>query len=597
MAQFDILIRGGTIIDGLRSGRFVGDIGIRDGKIAAIGGNLEGAAGRVLDARGLIVAPGFIDLHTHYDSQLFWDPWCTISGWHGVTSVAIGNCGFGFAPCKPQDRERAMLAMTRNEAVPLKTMQAGLPWDWETFPEWLESLARIPKGVNVLTYVPLNPLFMYVMGAEEAKLRRPTAEELAEMCRLLEVGMEAGACGFSVQKLGVNSHQRDYDGTPMITDTMSEEDLMAFARVLRKLGRGVIQGIGVPGKMWEDLAEISGRPVIYNTVSPMADQHGVSNGRAEDVIAWIHECNARGNRILGQATTIENELQFTMEDWNLFDFSPVWRKATLGTPAERLAKLSAPETRAEIKAEYDGGYTMPMAGPNGIRDIRVLWVENWGLKDRDYEGHTIGEIADRDGTHPIDVFLDVTVIDELKAGFGLETTPTDVRMTPAYTETLRLLANDPYCIPGISDGGAHTKFLTSGCYPTDYLIEFVRKRQLLDLEYAHWHLSTLPAMSAGFEDRGYLQIGMPADIVVYDFEKLGLEPAERAYDYPANEWRLVQKARGYRWILVNGDITFEDDVCTGTAPGSLLRHGRANTGDSGLGSTSPAAPATPNVFA
>ena len=363
-------------------------------------------------------------------------------------------------------------------------MQAGLPWDWETFPQWLESLARIPKGVNVLTYVPLNPLFMYVMGAEEAKKRRPTPDELAEMCRLLEVGMEAGACGFSLQKLGVNSHQRDYDGTPRITDTIAEDDLMAFAKVLRKLGRGVIQGIGAPGKTWEDLAASSGRPVIYNTVSPMADQHGVSNGRAEDVIAWIHECNARGNRVLGQATTIENELQFTMEDWNLFDFSPVWREATLGTPPERLAKLRAPETRAAIKAEYDGGYTMPMAGPNGIRDIRVLWVEHPELRERDYEGRTIGEVADRDGTHPIDIFLDVTILDRLKAGFGLETTPTAMRDTDAYTETLRLVANDPYCIPGISDGGAHTKFLASGCYPTDYLIEFVRKRRLLDLEYA-----------------------------------------------------------------------------------------------------------------
>ena len=146
--------------------------------------------------------------------------------------------------------------------------------------------------MNVLTYVPLNPLFMYIMGAEEAKQRRPTPAELAEMCRLLEVGMEAGACGFSVQKLGVNSHQRDYDGTPMITDTIAEDDLMAFAKVLKKLGRGVIQGIGAPGKTWENLAEFSGRPVIYNTVSPMADQHGVSNGRAEDVIAWLHECNA-----------------------------------------------------------------------------------------------------------------------------------------------------------------------------------------------------------------------------------------------------------------------------------------------------------------
>ncbi len=574
MTTFDTIIRGGTIIDGLRSGRFVGDIGIRDGKIAAIGG-IAGDAERILDARGLIVAPGFVDLHTHYDSQLFWDPWCSISSWHGVTSVAIGNCGFGFAPCKPQDRERAMLSMTRNEAVPLKTMQAGLPWDWETFPEWLDSLERTAKGVNVLAYVPLIPLFMYVMGAEEAKRRRPTAAELQEMCRLLEMAMEAGACGFSLQKLGENSHQRDYDGTPMITDTMAEEDLYEFAKVLKKLGRGVIQGIGAPGKVWETLAEVSGRPVIYNTISPMADQHGVSNGRAEDMIAWIHACNARGNRIFGQATTIENDLQFTMEDWNLFDFSPVWRDATLGDPAERLARLSDPVRRAAMKAEYDGGYTMPMAGPDGMRDIEVLWVESLDLKERDYEGRTIGEIADRDGVHPIDLFLDITITDGLKSGFGIHTTPMRARTTDAYNETLRLVGNDPYCIPGISDGGAHTKFLTSGTYPTDYLIQFVRERKLVDLESAHWHLSTLSALSAGFTDRGFLQVGMPADIVVYDLENLKLEPHYRSYDYPANEWRLAQKAKGYRWTLVNGQVTFEDSECTGATPGHLLRHGRA----------------------
>jgi N-acyl-D-aspartate/D-glutamate deacylase len=575
VAKFDTIIRGGTIIDGLRSGRFVGDIGIRDGRIAAMGGIAAGAE-QVLEARGLIVAPGFVDLHTHYDSQIYWDPWCSISSWHGVTSVAVGNCGFGFAPCKPQDRERAMLSMTRNEAVPLKTMKAGMPWNWETFPQWLDSLERTPKGVNVLTYAPLIPLFMYVMGPDEAKRRRPTPAELSEMCRLLRLAMEAGACGFSLQKLGENSHQRDYDATPMITDTIADEDLMAFAEVLKALGRGVIQGIGHPGETWERLAQVSGRPVIYNTVSPVADQHGVSNGRAEDIIRWIHDCNARGARIIGQATTIENDLQFTMEDWNLFDFSPVWREAAIGDHAERLARLGDPERRAAIRADYDGGYRMPMCGPGGMRDIRVLWVEDLALKQRDYEGRTIGEIADRDGKHPIDTFLDITLADDLRTGFGIKTTPESARTTAAYNETLRLVANDPYCIPGISDGGAHTKFLSTGCYPTDYLIRFVRERRLLDLEAAHWHLSALAASCAGFADRGYLQVGMPADIVVYDFEALALEPQYRAYDYPGDEWRLAQKAKGYRWILVNGEVTFEDSVCTGATPGHLLRHGTAS---------------------
>jgi N-acyl-D-aspartate/D-glutamate deacylase len=185
MPQFDLLIKNGTILDGLRTPRFVNDVAIKDGKIARIGKTAESEAKRVIDATDKIVCPGFIDLHTHFDGQVFWDPWCTISGWHGVTSVAIGNCGFGFSPVKPEDRERAMLTMERNEAVKATTMAAGMPWDWETFPEYLDSLERTPKGVNMLSYVPLNPLMAYVMGVDAAKSRPANAEERARMCELL----------------------------------------------------------------------------------------------------------------------------------------------------------------------------------------------------------------------------------------------------------------------------------------------------------------------------------------------------------------------------------------------------------------------------
>ena len=178
MADYDILITGGTIVDGTRTPRYVSDIGIKNGKIAQIGGLKGKTADRVLDAAGRIVAPGFVDLHTHYDAQIFWDPYCTLSGWHGVTSVALGNCGFGFAPSRVEDRDRAMLSMTRNEAIPYDAMKAGMPWDWVTFPDFIESLTRTPKGVNCLTYVPLTPLYAWVMGWEEAKKRRPTEDEL-----------------------------------------------------------------------------------------------------------------------------------------------------------------------------------------------------------------------------------------------------------------------------------------------------------------------------------------------------------------------------------------------------------------------------------
>ena len=200
MPKFDTVIKNGLIIDGTRMPRFRGDIGIRNGAIAKIGRIEDRDGASVIDASGLIVAPGFIDLHTHYDAQIFWDPYCTISSWHGITSAVIGNCGFGFAPVHPDDRDRAMLTMTRVEAIPYASMEAGMPWDWITFPDFLDSLDRRPKGINVLPYVPMAPMLTWVMGREQAKTRKPTAAEEAELCRLLGEAMDAGACGWSAQR-------------------------------------------------------------------------------------------------------------------------------------------------------------------------------------------------------------------------------------------------------------------------------------------------------------------------------------------------------------------------------------------------------------
>ncbi len=226
MSKFDVVIKGGTVIDGLRTPRYKADVGIAGGRVVAIG-RVDASEGReVVDASRKVVAPGFVDLHTHYDSQVFWDPWCTMSSWHGVTSVVIGNCGFGFAPCRPEDRERAMLTVSRNEAVPLKTMRVGMPWDWVTYPEFLESVDRTPKGVNVMSFVPLAPLYAYVAGVDNAKAYRVTDEQLDDMCRLLIEGMEAGGCGFSAQVSGeVGNVQLDFDGTPMVTDCMTEREV------------------------------------------------------------------------------------------------------------------------------------------------------------------------------------------------------------------------------------------------------------------------------------------------------------------------------------------------------------------------------------
>src|SRR6266567_4225883 len=218
MTDLDVVIKGGMIVDGTGAPRYRNDVGIRHGRIVDIGKIDASRANQVLDADGHIVAPGFIDVHTHYDAQLYWDPYCTLSGWHGVTSVVIGNCGFGFAPCAPEQRERAMKSMTRVEAIPLAAMEAALPWDWVTYPQFLDSLDRIPKSVNVLPYVPLGPMLLWVQGWENAKSgTQPTPEQMLELKRLVREALDAGGWGWSAQRLppeGGNASQRDFDGTP-----------------------------------------------------------------------------------------------------------------------------------------------------------------------------------------------------------------------------------------------------------------------------------------------------------------------------------------------------------------------------------------------
>lgn len=572
MATYDIVIKGGTVIDGLRTPRYKADVGIKDGRVARIG-RIEASDGaEVVDASGRVVAPGFVDLHTHYDSQLFWDPWCTMSGWHGVTSVVIGNCGFGFAPCKPEDRERAMLSLARNEAVPLKTMQAGMPWDWVTFGEFLESVDRTPKGVNVMSFVPLGPLYGYVVGIDEAKERRCTDEELERMCQLLVEAMEIGGCGFSSQNVGdVGNVQLDFDGTPMVTDMMTERELAAFCRAMGSLGRGVAQMTG-PLETAAFMARESGRPIIWNAL--LADgalnQHGGQQMSHRDAIKQLTYLNEEeGLRVFAQALTTNFASEFTLEDYNLADAIDCWREACLGTFEEKMVKFADPVRREAMKDihEQRGGL---FGSGYDLTEIKVHWISSDvpnapDLKEK-YEGFTIGEIAARDAKHEIDAFLDVAVAGQLQVGFA-----TPMIMTPP--ESMKEIANAPVALPGVSDGGAHTKFVTTARYPTELLGYWIREHEIMSLEDAHWRLSYYPAVAAGLKGRGFLAEGAPADVVVYDPETVDSLPQERVWDYPAGEWRLIQKPVGYDRIIVNGVTTFIDGTCTNETPGRLLRHG------------------------
>jgi N-acyl-D-aspartate/D-glutamate deacylase len=579
MTQFDSVIRGGTVVDGTRLPRLRADVGIRNGRVAKIGRIAAGEAARELDAGGLIVAPGFVDLHTHYDAQIHWDPYCTISGWHGVTSVVLGNCGFGFAPVKPADRERSLLMMTRTEQIPYESMKAGMAWNWVSFPEWLDNLQRIPKGVNVVSYVPVSPLMVYVMGLEAAKSRPATPAEQREMQRLLDEAMDAGACGFSIQRLGKNSLQADYDGTPMPTDCMADEDILVLADVLRRRDEGFIQITQAAGgdpvrsgdaiksrdrAFLEKLAERAQRPVLHNAIAAIDDRPSFHKSE----LAWVHDCNERGLRIYGQGANVRTWFSFTMELWNLYDYSPAWNHATQGTSEEKRRKLSDPELRVKLREEE------PMLASIGEQtrpgNLTITKVPGHPELEK-YVGKLVKDIAAAEGKHVVDAMLDIALAGDLKVEFrGGDATSSNPDMV---AEVMR----DPYVIAGVSDGGAHTKFFTGGSFTTDFLTWLVRDTKQLTLEEAHYHLSYLPAQAAGFLDRGFLREGAPADIVVYDLARLKRTPEwdyEIAHDFPANEWRRIQRAEGYRFILVNGEVTFEEGKCTGATPGQLLRNGR-----------------------
>lgn len=576
MADYDLLIKNGTIVDGLRMPAFRGDIAVRGGKIVAIG-NVQGSATRVLDATGQIVAPGFIDVHTHYDAALSggakWDPYASLSGWHGVTTVAIGNCGFGFAPVRPEDRERAMRRMERTESIPLSCMQAGMKWDWVTFPEYLDSLDRSGLGINAASLVPYSPLRAWVMGNDAARDPKYTAkpEQVAQMKHLLKEGLEAGGFGFSASFSMAN---RDYDGGYLPTHVAPREEFLEMAKVLRDFNRGSIewtmghalQGLGMDFLL--ELATTSGRPVNWNAVI----YDPTSPGTWKQQLQWMEKAYQQAP-VLGVNICTPIEFEFTLETIGLFDQLPAWNEATIGTLAERKVKLGDPARRPAMKADMEKAPTvMPGTAPDSEQGaIRMFrWdktvVDSVQLpKNIPLKGRTIEEIAREQNKHPIDTLLDLSVEEDLKAEFAMQD------FINNNDEALTTILKHPLTLVGSSDGGAHTKFLTLGRYPTHFLAHWVRDRKIMSLEEAHWRMSTMVGWAIGIRDRGWLREGMPADIIVYDLEKLAVRPMETLHDLPDGDWRRVQKADGYNFIIINGQITFENGICSGALPGKVLR--------------------------
>ncbi len=573
MSHYDILVRGGTVIDGTMIPRFRADIGIKDGKVAKIGTNGKATAERVIDAGDNIVAPGYIDIHTHYDAQILWDPYCSISGWHGVTSVVLGNCGFGFAPVPPHLRERAMLMMTRNEAIGFETMKEGMQWDkygWETMPDWFEHLKRIPLGVNATALVPLNPLYAYVMGGiDAAKERRPTADEKKEMVRLMYEALDHGACGFSYQRCGVPSVQPDWDGSPMITDMLPDAEIIEFGKALGEYGRGFIEMFDAAPSdhdtvedFMTSLARASNRPIVRNIL--LANDEYPKNHRA--FLDWLNESHEEGLQVFGMGFTVRSPTVLTFEDWSLWDGFPGWNKVMNGPTEQRAALMRDESMRVQLRREMDTGRVGGL-GTSG-KPAEMIINDTAGYAELDqYLNRKVADIAQAEGKHIVDVILDAVLASDFKVEFRGNAYDTSVE------STMEVL-NNPYVVPGISDGGAHTHFSVQGAYPTDLLEWLVREEGVLSAEKAHYGLSRLPAHMCDLGDRGIIREGAPADLVVYNPETIRRTPSwdmlDKLRDLPANEWRLVQRAEGLNYTVVNGQVTFEGLECTGATPGELM---------------------------
>ncbi|MCH8089593.1 MAG: amidohydrolase family protein [Chloroflexi bacterium] len=556
MREYDLVVRGGTIVDGTGVPRYQADLAIKDGRVSMISGRIPPGAAKEIDASGCIVAPGAIDLHTHYDAQLNWDPYATLSGWFGVTSLTIGQCGFGFAPTRPEDRELNMRMMNRIEAIPLESMRLGMRWDWETFPEYLDSLDRQELGVNVGALFPFSPLRGYVLGMIPSRERTSvTEEELNEMKQLFHEAMEAGAFGFSSD---MNTGDRPEDGSWLPSHVASNEEYLGLAEVLSQFGVGhigwtIANSGGLPPEkspsrqreLMAQMMRISGRPLHV-----LLEQESARD-------AWVAEMRAEGLPLLTQELVMEVNAEFKLAEYNLFDTMPNWVQPLVGSIEERVIKLRDPDVRAAMKKDVEE-YALLRTDWSRITVLETVHERNYK-----YDGKTIEEIARMENKHPLDAFLDLALDEALETQFA----------HPVDPEPLEQNITNPYGHISVSDGGAHTRYLTTSTWPVEFLAHWVRDREVMSLEQAHYKMSTLPAWFTDFKDRGSLRVGAWADIMIYNQGELGFLYDKMVYanDFPGGERRVIQKPTGLRYTLVNGAVTFEGNECTGALPGKLLR--------------------------
>ena len=565
--MLDEVIKGGTVVDGTGAPGRVADVGIRDGRIVAVG-DIDEDATVVTDAAGMIVMPGIIDPHTHYDAQLMWDPGASPSANHGVTTVIGGNCGFTLAPLRPDPAEAVYLQemMSRVEGMPLPALQT-IDWDWETFSDYLAKLEG-KISVNAGFLVGHCAIRRYVMGKESVG-SEASPEQIDAMVAELGRSIDAGALGFSFTKSGSHS---DGDGQPVPSRWASDDELMALCEETGRHDGTTLEGIvnGCLDRFADDeidlLAELSAaakRPLNWNVLTVDSREPG----RVPRQLSAGDRAQQKGGRVV--ALTMPVLVPMNM---NFLTFCGIWLlpgwQETLGAPvAERIERLKDPEVRArllEASSSQEAGVYRRLADWEDYVIGDTFSEANEGLSTR-----TVGDIAAERGTEPFDTLLDIVVADDLRTILW----PAPKDKTAADWELRTEVWNDPRAMIGGSDAGAHLDRMCGATYPTRFLGDMIRGRQLVPVEKAVQLMTQVPAELFGLRDRGTLEVGKMADVAVIDPETVGSEPAHMVADLPGDCKRLTAGSFGVERVLVNGTLVVEKGEAVGNTPGTLLKSG------------------------
>jgi N-acyl-D-aspartate/D-glutamate deacylase len=556
----DLLIKNGTIVDGSGMPAYRADIAVTQGRIAEIGKITSGAS-RTIDASDLIVSPGFIDPHTHYDAQICWDPLVTCSSWHGVTTVIMGNCGVGLAPCKPTERDIAIWNLVHVEAIPHDVLSRGVTWDWESFPQYMDAAATRGLGINAGFLAALSPFRQFVMG-DEAMGRAATEAETAGIRALLREAIAAGALGFS---LTVMPQHLGYKAQPLACRLASDDELRSYAGILREFGRGTIeialtkQPSTVSDKEYallELLSSSSGRPVTWLNLRDRDDAPEAWAETLEKVAPLLE----RGCR--PQVAARPLVIEFNLRNPFLFASMNSMKPAFGDKSVEAQKKLYA-------DADFRRAFRQELERRAVLSDLwrRTKIKEAAAPALKTAEWQSVDEIARQRAADPLDVFFDLAIEDSLELVYM-------VPLLDINEERVALKFSDPRTMIGISDGGAHVDMLCNAGYPTYLLGTFVRDRQALPLERAIQRITSEPAHFFGINDRGLLRPGMAADIAIFDFNTVGSpERPEARHDLPGGGRRLVTQADGMKYTIVNGTVLYEDKRHTGAMPGQAVRSG------------------------